>query len=125
MQFCKEFNAARSSQGDLIIPVLITVYADRAFTFITKTPPAAILLKKAAGIEKGSGEPNKNKVGKVTQEAGPRHRRAQAPRSQHHEPRVGDAAPSPVRRARWASKSSTDRFSRPSASRLGAHDVSV
>ncbi len=66
MQFCKEFNAKTQQQGDLIIPVVITVYNDRSFTFITKTPPAAVLLKKAAGIEKGSGEPNKSKVGKVT-----------------------------------------------------------
>ena len=66
MQFCKEFNARTAQQGDLIIPVVITVFSDRSFTFVTKTPPAAILLKKAAGIEKGSGEPNKNKVGKVT-----------------------------------------------------------
>jgi large subunit ribosomal protein L11 len=66
MQFCKEFNARTQQQGDLVIPVVITVYNDRSFTFITKTPPAAVLLKKAAGIEKGSGEPNKSKVGKVT-----------------------------------------------------------
>jgi large subunit ribosomal protein L11 len=66
MAFCKEFNARTAQMGDLIIPVLITAYADRTFTFITKTPPASILLKKAAKIEKGSGEPNKNKVGKVT-----------------------------------------------------------
>jgi large subunit ribosomal protein L11 len=66
MQFCKEFNARTQKDGDLIIPVIITVYNDRSFTFVTKTPPAAVLLKKAAGIEKGSGEPNKNKVGKVT-----------------------------------------------------------
>jgi large subunit ribosomal protein L11 len=66
MQFCKEFNARTQQMGDLIIPVLITAYADRSFTFITKTPPASILLKKAAKIDKGSGEPNKNKVGKVT-----------------------------------------------------------
>ena len=68
MQFCKEFNArtqAMAAEG-LIIPVLITAYADRSFTFITKTPPASVLLRKAAKIEKGSGEPNKNKVGKVT-----------------------------------------------------------
>ena len=90
MQFCKEFNARTAQTGDLIIPVLITAYADRSFTFITKTPPASILLKKAAKIEKGSGEPNKNKVGKVTQEAGPRDRRAEAARSQHHEHRVRD-----------------------------------
>ena len=66
MQFCKEFNARTAKDGDLIIPVIITVYNDRSFTFVTKTPPAAVLLKKAAGIEKGSGEPNKNKVGKVS-----------------------------------------------------------
>ena len=66
MEFCKAFNAATQSQSGLIIPVIITVYADRSFTFITKTPPAAVLLKRAAGIEKGSGEPNKKKVGKVT-----------------------------------------------------------
>ena len=66
MEFCKEFNAKTAKDGDLVIPVVITVYSDRSFTFVTKTPPAAILLKKAAGIEKGSGEPNKNKVGKVT-----------------------------------------------------------
>ena len=66
MQFCKEFNARTAQQGDLIIPVLITAYADRSFTFITKTPPATILLKKAAKVDKGSPEPNKNKVGTVT-----------------------------------------------------------
>ena len=65
MQFCKEFNARTQGQ-DLIIPVVITAYADRTFTFITKTPPASVLLKKAAKIESGSGEPNKTKVGKVT-----------------------------------------------------------
>jgi large subunit ribosomal protein L11 len=66
MQFCKEFNARTQGQGDLIIPVVITAYADRSFTFITKTPPASILLKKAAKLQSGSGEPNKKKVGKVT-----------------------------------------------------------
>ena len=66
MDFCKAFNAKTQNAGDTIIPVVITVYADRSFSFITKTPPAAILLKKAAKIPKGSGEPNKNKVGKVT-----------------------------------------------------------
>jgi large subunit ribosomal protein L11 len=67
MDFCKAFNARTQGQPGMIIPVVITVYADRSYTFITKTPPAAILLKKAAGIDKGSGEPNRNKVGKVTQ----------------------------------------------------------
>jgi len=66
MAFCKEFNARTQQMGDLIIPVVITAFADRTFTFVTKTPPASILLKKAAKIEKGSGEPNKNKVGTVT-----------------------------------------------------------
>ena len=66
MMFCKEFNAATQAQAGLIIPVVITVYADRSFTFILKTPPAAVLIKKAAGLAKGSGVPNKDKVGKVT-----------------------------------------------------------
>lgn len=68
MEFCKSFNAKTSSkdQEGLIIPLVITVYQDRSFTFVTKTPPAAVLLKRAAGIAKGSGEPNKNLVGKVT-----------------------------------------------------------
>lgn len=68
MEFCKAFNAKTAAQGDLIIPVVITIFSDRSFTFITKTPPAAILLKKAAGVEKGSGEPNRVKVGKVTRQ---------------------------------------------------------
>lgn len=66
MDFVKNFNARTAAQTGLIIPVVITVYADRSYTFITKTPPAAILLRKAAGVDKGSGEPNKKKVGKVT-----------------------------------------------------------
>ena len=66
MEFCKTFNARTQGQQGLIIPVVITVFSDRSFTFITKTPPAAILLLRAAGIQKGSGVPNKNKVGKVT-----------------------------------------------------------
>jgi large subunit ribosomal protein L11 len=67
MDFVKNFNARTAAQAGLIIPVVVTVYADRSYTFITKTPPAAILLRKAAGVEKGSGEPNKKKIGKVTQ----------------------------------------------------------
>lgn len=66
MGFTKEFNARTADQAGLIIPVVISVYEDRSFTFVTKTPPAAVLLKKAAKIEKGSGEPNKNKVAKVS-----------------------------------------------------------
>lgn len=67
MGFCKEFNARTQDQKGMIIPVVITVYADRSFSFITKTPPAAVLIMKAAKIEKGSGEPNRNKVGSITQ----------------------------------------------------------
>jgi large subunit ribosomal protein L11 len=67
MAFCKEFNAATKEQGGMVIPVVITVYQDKSFTFITKSPPASILLKKAAGIATGSKAPNKEKVGKVTQ----------------------------------------------------------
>ena len=69
MEFCKQFNARTQNKemAGLIIPVVITVYADRSFTFVTKTPPASVLLKKAAGIDKGSGTPNKEKKGKVTE----------------------------------------------------------
>ena len=67
MEFCKAFNAQTQDKQGLIIPVVITVFADRTFTFITKTPPAAVLLKRAAGIQKGSGVPNIDKVGTVTQ----------------------------------------------------------
>jgi large subunit ribosomal protein L11 len=69
MDFCKAFNAKTSAkdQEGLIIPVVITVYADRSYSFVTKTPPASVLLKRACGIAKGSGEPNKNKIGKITE----------------------------------------------------------
>lgn len=66
MEFCKSFNARTQAQAGMIIPVVITVYADRSFTFVTKTPPAAVLLKKAAGVEKGAADPKRAKVGKVT-----------------------------------------------------------
>ena len=66
MEFCKQFNARTQSQAGMVIPVVVTIYQDRTFTFITKTPPAANLLLKEAGIEKGSGQPNRTKVGKVT-----------------------------------------------------------
>lgn len=66
MDFCKQFNARTQDQPGMIIPVVITVYADRSFTFVCKTPPAAVLIKKAAGIDKASGEPNKNKVATIT-----------------------------------------------------------
>ena len=67
MDFCKAFNAKTAKDEGLIIPVVITVYADRSYTFITKTPPVAVLIKRAVGIAKGSGEPNKNKVGTISQ----------------------------------------------------------
>jgi large subunit ribosomal protein L11 len=66
MEFCKAYNAATQDQAGLVIPVVITVYSDRSFSFETKSPPAAVLLKKAAGLAKGSGVPNRDKVGKVT-----------------------------------------------------------
>ncbi len=68
MEFCKSFNAKTSDRPGLVIPVIITVYSDRSFTFILKTPPASVLLLKAAGLEKGSGVPNRTKVGKVNKE---------------------------------------------------------
>jgi len=68
MEFCKAFNGKTGGQEGMIIPVVITIYADRSFSFVTKTPPAAILLKRAAKIAKGSGEPNREKVGKVTKD---------------------------------------------------------
>ncbi len=68
MEFCKQFNAKTQSEAGMIIPVVITVYSDKSFTFITKTPPAAVLLLKEASLKKGSGEPNRNKVGTVTRD---------------------------------------------------------
>ena len=68
MEFCKQFNARTADKSGLVIPVIITIFSDRSFTIILKTPPASILLVKAAGLEKGSGEPNRNKVGKVTKD---------------------------------------------------------
>jgi large subunit ribosomal protein L11 len=68
MDFCKQYNAATESQRGNVIPVEISIYEDRSFTFITKTPPAAQLIKKAAGVDKGSGEPHKNKVGSITRD---------------------------------------------------------
>jgi large subunit ribosomal protein L11 len=68
MEFCKQFNAATKDQAGLVIPVIITVFSDRSFTFITKSPPASSLLKRAGGLAKGSGVPNRDKVGKVTRE---------------------------------------------------------
>jgi large subunit ribosomal protein L11 len=68
MEFCKTFNAQTASAAGMITPVVITIYADRSFSFITKTPPAAVLLRKAAGLEKGSAEPNKTKVGRVSRQ---------------------------------------------------------
>jgi large subunit ribosomal protein L11 len=68
MEFCKAFNAQTQQDSGTIIPVVITVYEDRSFTFITKTPPAAVLIKQAIGLDKGSGEPNRNKVGRISQD---------------------------------------------------------
>ena len=88
MEFCKSFNAQTQDQNGRIIPVEITVFEDRSFTFITKTPPAAVLIKEAAGIAKGSGEPNRVKVAKITQAAGAPDRRDQdaGPERERHRP---------------------------------------
>ena len=91
MEFCKAFNAQTQAQAGLIIPVIITVYADRSFTFITKTPPASVLLKQAAGLEKGSGEPNENKVGQGDQGAGAGDRRDEDAGSERRRLEAGDA----------------------------------
>jgi large subunit ribosomal protein L11 len=68
MEFCKQYNAATQDKGDTVIPVEISIFDDRSFTFVLKTPPAAVLIKKAANVEKGSGEPNRNKVGSISKE---------------------------------------------------------
>ncbi len=85
MEFCKQFNARTQNKemAGLIIPVVITVYVDRTFTFVTKTPPAAVLLKKAANLAKGSGTPNKDKVGTVSERTGARDRQAKDARPEH------------------------------------------
>ena len=93
MAFCKQFNAATADKDGLDIPVVITVYADKSFTFILKSPPAAVLLKKAAGLQKGSGTPNKTKVGRRPQRHRPRarrpHDRGHRPLDGHHRRQVG------------------------------------
>ena len=94
MEFCKAFNAKTSAkdQEGLIIPVVITIYSDRSFTFITKTPPVPVLIKRACGLAKGSPEPNKNRVGKITHGSGGRDRQDQAAGSQQLRPQVGHGA---------------------------------
>ena len=101
MDFCKNFNAKTAKDDGLIIPVVVTIYADRSYTFITKTPPAAVLLKRAANIAKGSGEPNKTKVGTVTAKQVAGDREAEAAGSEHatrSNRRCGRCA---ARRGRW------------------------
>ena len=105
MDFCKTFNARTQTQKGLIIPVVITVYADRTYTFITKTPPAAVLLLKAAGIEKGSGVPNKKKVGKVTKQQVEEIAKTKMPDLNAGGPRGGDQDRRGHRAVAWVSKS--------------------
>lgn len=88
-QFTKDFNERTKADMGMMIPVVITVYSDRSFTFITKTPPAALLIKKACGIDKASGVPNKTKVAKITKEQVRKNRRNQNARSERRERRVG------------------------------------
>ena len=91
MEFCKGFNAQTGNQEGLILPVVVTIYQDRSFTFVVKTPPAAILLKRAAGIAKASAVPHKDKIGKVTRAAGARDRPDQAGGPEHRLHRVRHA----------------------------------
>jgi large subunit ribosomal protein L11 len=91
MEFCKAFNAQTAQENGRITPVEITVYEDRSFTFITKTPPAAVLIKEALGLEKGSAEPNRNKVGRISKCAAALDRRDQARGPERARPGSGDA----------------------------------
>jgi large subunit ribosomal protein L11 len=106
MQFCKEFNARTAQQGDLIIPVVITVFNDRSFTFVTKTPPAAVLLKKAAGIEKGSGEPTRTRSARSPRSRSATSRSSSFPTSTPPTSTLR-SGPSREPHGRWASRSST------------------
>ena len=106
MDFCKNFNAKTAGQDGLIIPVVVTVYADRSYSFITKTPPAPVLLKRAANIAKGSAEPNKAKVGTVTQKQVEEIARLKLPDLNTDNIEVGHPQRRPARRARWGSTSS-------------------
>ena len=108
MEFCKAYNAATESQRGMVVPVEITVYEDRSFTFITKTPPAAKLILKAAGVEKGSGEPHKTKVAKITERPGPRDRHDQAARPERQRPGRRRRRSSPAPPVPWASRSRAD-----------------
>ena len=104
MDFCKAFNAKTAKDEGLIIPVVITVYADRSYTFITKTPPVAVLIKREVGIAKGSGEPNKNKVGKITLKQVEADREAEAARPELRDPGGGHADRARAPPAAWASR---------------------
>ena len=106
MDFCKNFNAKTSKDEGLIIPVVVTVYADRSYSFITKTPPASILLKRAANLAKGSNEPNKNKVGTVTKKQVEDIAKLKMPDLNCRLDRRGVSRPSPAPRGRWVSTSS-------------------
>ena len=108
MAFCKEFNAATQKQAGDILPVVITVYKDKSFTFITKQPPASILIKKALNIASGSKEPNKIKVGKLTKKQVAEIAAAQDEGSQRPRRSGRDRRSSPAPRARWAWKSNTE-----------------
>ena len=108
MEFCKAFNAQTKNQEGTIIPVVITIYADRSFSFITKTPPAAVLLKKAAGIVKGSGEPNRNEGGTGDPRPGEGNCPDQASGPERGQPGGGHSTPSKEQPGRWASISLKD-----------------
>ena len=101
MDFCKNFNAKTAKDDGLIIPVVVTIYSDRSYTFITKTPPAAVLLKRAANIAKGSGVPNKDKVGTVTAKQVAGDRQAEAAGPELRVDRLGRCGRCAARRDRW------------------------
>ena len=106
MDFCKNFNAKTAKDDGLIIPVVVTIYADRSYTFITKTPPASVLLKKVANLAKGSAEPNRNKVGTVTAKQVEDIAKQKMPDLNCTGSRGRDARRCAARRGRWASTSS-------------------
>jgi large subunit ribosomal protein L11 len=114
MEFCKQFNARTSNKEmeGLVIPVVISVYADRSFTFITKTPPAAVLLKKAAGIAKGSGTPNKEKIGKVTEKQVREIATQKMPDAERHQEHQGNGALGRDKKALPRSRASRDGTAR-------------
>src|SRR4029434_6723085 len=117
MEFCKQYNAATQAQAGNVVPVVITIYEDRTFSFVLKTPPAAVLLRKAAGVEKGSAEPHREKGGTVTRPQAPKTALAAPPSSRHQRPsgcagRRGSRGARPSRTGRRSAQSPAPRCGR-------------